>query len=175
MKDKLFSNLLIKVLEKINEIIKNKEIRSTFNSFLRISNFFKSMIYTLEKRKWNLEITGLHFCTSKGLYYITLIRQAVLTEHHVIAFLMQLYNLKNSSICWCCQKIHIIFIFHAIRCICARQRKCILFRLKDYYFTTHLTTQVDFDFISWYSMYTLEMDQGLETWISSTYIRVKKR
>ena len=24
-----------------------------------------------------------------------------------------------------------------------------------------------FDFISWYSMYTLEMDQGLETWISS--------
>ena len=104
---------------------------------------------------------------SKGLYYITLIRQAVLTEHHVIAFLMQLYNLKNSSICWCCQKIHIIFIFHAIRCICARQRKCILFRLKDYYFTTHLTTQVGFDFISWYSMYTLEMDQGLETWISS--------
>ena len=24
-----------------------------------------------------------------------------------------------------------------------------------------------FDFISWYSMYTLEIDQGLETWISS--------
>ena len=26
---------------------------------------------------------------------------------------------------------------------------------------------MDFDFISWYSMYTLEMDHGLETWISS--------
>ena len=33
MKDKLFSNLLIKVLEKINEIIKNKEIVYSILSF----------------------------------------------------------------------------------------------------------------------------------------------
>lgn len=33
MKDKLFSNLLIKVLEKINEIIKNKEIVHYILSF----------------------------------------------------------------------------------------------------------------------------------------------